>query len=42
MHPGADKNASLDEDEKKTCGNYMKCEEDSKKRRMYVFNNLEK
>lgn len=42
MHPGADKNASLDEDEKKTCGNYMKCEEDSKKRRMYIFNNLEK
>ena len=41
MHPGADKNASLDEDEKKTCGNYTKCE-DSKKRRMYVFNNLEK
>ena len=41
MHPGADKNASLDEDEKKVCGNYMKCE-DSKKRRMYVFNNLEK
>ena len=43
MHPGADKNASLDEDEKKTCGNYMKCEDsNSKKRRMYVFNNLEK
>lgn len=41
MHPGADKNASLDEDEKKTCGNYMKCE-DSKKRRLYIFNNLEK
>ena len=41
MHPGADKNASLDEDEKKTCGSYTKCE-DSKKRRMYVFNNLEK
>ena len=42
MHPGADKNASLDEDEKKTCGNYMKCEDSTKKRRMYVFNNLEK
>ena len=41
MHPGADKNASLDEDEKKTCGSYTKCE-DSKKRRMYIFNNLEK
>ena len=41
MHPGADKNASLDEDEKKVCGNYTKCE-DSKKRRMYIFNNLEK
>ena len=43
MHPGADKNASLDEDEKKTCGNcnYTKCE-DTKKRRMYIFNNLEK
>ena len=43
MHPGADKNASLDEDEKKACGNYMKCEDyNSKKRRMYIFNNLEK
>lgn len=42
MHPGADKNASLDEDEKKTCGNYMKCEDSTKKRRMYIFNNLEK
>ena len=42
MHPGADKNASLDEDEKKTCGNYYTKCEDSKKRRMYVFNNLEK
>ena len=43
MHPGANKDASLDEDEKKTCGScsYTKCE-DSKKRRMYVFNNLEK
>ena len=43
MHPGANKDASLDEDEKKTCGNcnYTKCE-DTKKRRMYVFNNLEK
>ena len=41
MHPGADKNASLEEDEKKACGSYTKCE-DSKKRRMYVFNNLEK
>ena len=43
MHPGANKDASLDEDEKKTCGSYSytKCE-DSKKRRMYVFNNLEK
>ena len=41
MHPGAVKNASLDEDEKKACGSYTKCE-DSKKRRMYVFNNLEK
>ena len=39
MHPGANKDASLDEDEKKTC--YTKCE-NSKKRRMYVFNNLEK
>ena len=44
MHPGANKDASLNEDEKKTCGNcnYTKCEEDSKKRRMYIFNNLEK
>lgn len=44
MHPGATKDASLDEDEKKTCGScsYTKCGEDSKKRRMYIFNNLEK
>ena len=42
MHPGADKNASLDEDEKKTCGSYTKCGEDSKKRRICIFNNLEK
>ena len=44
MHPGANKDASLDEDEKKTCGScsYTKCGEDSKKRRMYIFNNLEK
>ena len=42
MHPGADKNASLDEDEKKACGNYYTKCEDSKKRRMYIFNNLEK
>lgn len=41
MHPGAaTKDASLDEDEKKTCGSYTKCED--KKRRMYIFNNLEK